>query len=283
MSTDPIITDRRDEITHNHIPDGLADRRDSGGNIVLGEVRYGHRPVAPEPDELTPFLARTKVKPRDLPSYTGGDAVTYCAKVAGLPAIAKAAAREAKATAAWRDAEAQLRDARTKLRESCRGWRTDAAIKLNQGGALDIPQAVRKEWQELDAQVRMLEAILGPTTEGSALKCRPTSLRGMILGDAVARLSFEEAADLLFAAQAVGAHQGARRAAGLPPAKLPTSTIEVSQLIRGTRPGSPSWMRDNKAERRRMFALDRQLAPILAELREEIAAQTRQRMVDAAA
>ena len=129
MSTDPVITDRRDEITHNHIPDGLADRRDSGGNIVLGEVRYGHRPVAPEPDELTPFLARTKVKPRDLPSYTGGDAVTYCAKVAGLPAIAKAAAREAKATAAWRDAEAQLRDARTKLRESCRGWRTDAAIE----------------------------------------------------------------------------------------------------------------------------------------------------------
>ena len=58
MSTDPVITDRRDEITHNHIPEGLVDSWDSGGNVVLGEVRCGRRRAAPEPDELTPFLGR---------------------------------------------------------------------------------------------------------------------------------------------------------------------------------------------------------------------------------
>ena len=104
----------------------------------------------------------------------------------------------------------------------------------------------------------------------------------MILADAIASLSFDEVAELLYAAACVGAHQGARKANGLPPAPLPLSTKEVTDLVVGVMPASPSWMRDHPTERARLRALRNQLGPHIEELRGEIAATTRQRLMAAA-
>ena len=293
MSANPdagSVTDRREEITHNHIPESFREHMDSGGNIVVGTMRrrprldaLGRPLQTPEQDELGPLLERTKIKPRDLPTYSGGDTVAYIAGVAGLSSVGKACARADKAVAAWADAERELNTARKELRDACRGWRTEAAIDMNSGNAFSIPPAVETAWRKADERVRLLEAVLGETTPGGRLKSRPSvDIRTMILADAIASLSFDEVAELVYAAACVGAHQGARKANGLPPAPLPLSTKEVTDLVVGVMPASPSWMREHPKDRARLRALRNQLGPHIEELRGEMAATTRQRLMDAA-
>ena len=72
MSTDP-VTDNRESLTHNSIPEHLVAKvRDSGGNIQLGEIKYLHRardsfgnPLPDPPrfgDLLTPALDDLRVE-----------------------------------------------------------------------------------------------------------------------------------------------------------------------------------------------------------------------------
>ena len=45
MTDSAPVTDDRDQLTHNHIPEHLvAKGRDSGGNIQPAEIRYQHQP-----------------------------------------------------------------------------------------------------------------------------------------------------------------------------------------------------------------------------------------------
>ena len=291
MTDSAPVTDRRDEIRAGEpFPESARPLLDANGNIVL-ETR-GHprvdalgRVLGPEaePDLASAVVKAAKFDPRNLPPYSGTDPVAYVASLVGLTTVVKACDRADKATAAWADAEAQLRTARQELKQLARSARTDQAIQLNAGKSLSIPAGTTKAWREADERVRLLEAVLGDTNPAGKPKARPRNLRAMIVGDAIGGLSFDEAAAMLWAATAVSMAQASRHGAGLPPSpNLPMSTKEVAEFIFGVLPGSPSFMRDHPADRKRMSLLRRQLGEHAENLRRELIATAREKMLAAA-
>ena len=291
MSTDPNITDRRQELGYHHLPEGFKDAADENGNISLN-VRVSAprldalgRPLGPVvvPDEVGPFLERTKVKTKGLPTYSGGSAIAYIAEIAGLTSIKKAVTKAAAAEQAWDNAEATLREAQDDLKAFQRGALTDAAIEMNKGGTFTLTNDLIKEHRQRADRVATLEGVLGPTdSRGHHLKARPQFVSTAIISDAVASLKFDEIADLMYANMIVGAHQAARHHAGAPPAPLPVNTAEVSNMVMGRLPYMPSWTRDNPDERGRLANLRRQLGPVVEEIRREVTAEVRGRMAAAA-
>ena len=293
MSTDPNIIDRRQELGYHHLPEGFKEAADENGNIVL-EVRTRPRldamgrPLSsyPEPDELEPFLARTKVKTSGLPTYTGESAIAYVAHLAGLRSVAKAVERGEAAERAWDATQAQLRDARAELKAFERDQRTTAAVSMNQGETFTMTPALIKKHRELADKVAAFEGIFDekprPGMQRERMRARPTGVFTAIVSDEIASLDFDQVSDLMYATMIVSTTQAARHQAGLPPAALPVKTLEVMNMIFGTLPGNASWMRQNPDSRKRLTRLRRQLGPVMDELRKNAVSETRERMLAAA-
>ena len=122
--TDPAsVADDRDKLTHNHIPESLvAKGRDSGGNIVLGEIRYQHRQrdqygnLLPDPprfgDLLTPALGDLRVKDwHKLPPMGDKTTARYIAEIAHLPEVVKATEKAHKVDTRWKAIHSDYRKA----------------------------------------------------------------------------------------------------------------------------------------------------------------------------
>ena len=303
MTDSAPVTDDRDQLTHNHIPEHLvAKGRDSGGNIHLGEIKYLHQPrdpygnpLPPAPrfgDLLTPALDDLRVKDwHRLPPMGDKTTARYIAEIAHLPEVVKATEKAHKVDTRWKAIHGDYRKAVADRDEWIRTTRTEIQIDANRGGQKHgITKATADRLAELDATVNAYERILGPVASQGAsvgqLRAAPAgNLQQSIVADAVADLTVPDASRLMVACYWVNAHNAARQRMSMPPGDWPASTMDITGMLHGKgMRHAICWAREHSREENlQLQELSRQAGPWQQELTEGLVRSWMQKAVDAAA